>query len=380
MERAREDLTFSPAKRVTTMEKTQLQVHGDTVVADSNCPQREEVGPMDETHLDGGAGVACLSSWSATVATSRRKRDDGDCIFCVEYSRSARKDVVSDERTVVVVAGRMEKTKTSRTKPPGRLFIAARQRMQRTPILGSWEGTAWQRRELVLAILVYSGFRAYKNSRVECWDSIGYDSKLDTAGTDEESRRRKNGEVRGVGKNLEIPRWYAPPGGTGFAARRRRKHYNQEATVTEVPGGGSNTARRDLERVEYLRRCAPGGVKHVIFLELWLGIASLELWLGMADEHEEPLSCGSGWRVLLVSPYLRVRGDDRVRGTREQLLLMQVAQVTLSRGEGNGDGVSDEGAMRDYFLTSAAVVGCGSGGHGGGGCGVGWCGRESKGD
>jgi len=40
------------------------------------------------------------------------------------------------------------------------------------------------------------------------------------------------------------------------------------------------------------------GVKHVVFLELWLGITSLELWLGMADEHEEPLSCGSGWRVL----------------------------------------------------------------------------------
>jgi len=37
------------------------------------------------------------------------------------------------------------------------------------------------------------------------------------------------------------------------------------------------------------------GVKHVVFLELWLGIAFLELWLGMADEHEEPLSCGSGW-------------------------------------------------------------------------------------
>jgi len=51
------------------------------------------------------------------------------------------------------------------------------------------------------------------------------------------------------------------------------------------------------------------GVKHVAFLELWLGMTSLELWLGMAslalwlemaDEHEEPLSCGSGWRVLLV--------------------------------------------------------------------------------
>jgi len=42
------------------------------------------------------------------------------------------------------------------------------------------------------------------------------------------------------------------------------------------------------------------GVKHVVFLELWLGIASLELWLGMVDEHEKPLSCGSGWWVLPV--------------------------------------------------------------------------------
>ena len=40
------------------------------------------------------------------------------------------------------------------------------------------------------------------------------------------------------------------------------------------------------------------GVKHVAFLELWLGMESLELWLGMADEQEELLSCGSGWRVL----------------------------------------------------------------------------------
>jgi len=42
------------------------------------------------------------------------------------------------------------------------------------------------------------------------------------------------------------------------------------------------------------------GVKDVAFLELWLGMASLELWLGMTDEHEELLSCGSGWRVLSV--------------------------------------------------------------------------------
>ena len=42
------------------------------------------------------------------------------------------------------------------------------------------------------------------------------------------------------------------------------------------------------------------GVKHVTFLKLWLVMTSLELWLEMADEHEELLSCGSGWRVLLV--------------------------------------------------------------------------------
>ncbi|QCD92927.1 hypothetical protein DEO72_LG5g996 [Vigna unguiculata] len=38
----------------------------------------------------------------------------------------------------------------------------------------------------------------------------------------------------------------------------------------------------------------------LVFLELWLGIASLELWLRMVDEHEELLSCGSGWRLLSV--------------------------------------------------------------------------------
>jgi len=37
---------------------------------------------------------------------------------------------------------------------------------------------------------------------------------------------------------------------------------------------------------------------------------------------------------LLSSPYLRVCGDDCVRGTREQMLVMQVALVQLSRGEG----------------------------------------------
>ena len=37
---------------------------------------------------------------------------------------------------------------------------------------------------------------------------------------------------------------------------------------------------------------------------------------------------------LLSSPYLLVIGDDRVRSTREQMLLMQVALMKLSCGEG----------------------------------------------
>jgi len=37
---------------------------------------------------------------------------------------------------------------------------------------------------------------------------------------------------------------------------------------------------------------------------------------------------------FISSPYLLVFGDDRVRGTREQRMLMQVEPVTLSYGEG----------------------------------------------
>jgi len=37
---------------------------------------------------------------------------------------------------------------------------------------------------------------------------------------------------------------------------------------------------------------------------------------------------------LLSSPYLLVFDDDRVRGTREQMLLMQVVMVRLSYGAG----------------------------------------------
>jgi len=35
----------------------------------------------------------------------------------------------------------------------------------------------------------------------------------------------------------------------------------------------------------------------------------------------------------LSSPYMLVFGDDRVSGTREQMMLMQVVLVELSRGE-----------------------------------------------
>jgi len=38
--------------------------------------------------------------------------------------------------------------------------------------------------------------------------------------------------------------------------------------------------------------------------------------------------------VFISSPYLFVFDDDRVRGTREQRMLMQVALVRLSRGVG----------------------------------------------
>jgi len=38
---------------------------------------------------------------------------------------------------------------------------------------------------------------------------------------------------------------------------------------------------------------------------------------------------------LLSSPYLRVCADDRVRVAREQMLVMQMAQVQLRRGEGS---------------------------------------------
>jgi len=49
----------------------------------------------------------------------------------------------------------------------------------------------------------------------------------------------------------------------------------------------------DLFKVIFLRDVTLEiEVKHMTFLELWLGMTFLELWLGMTDEHEELLSCG----------------------------------------------------------------------------------------
>jgi len=54
---------------------------------------------------------------------------------------------------------------------------------------------------------------------------------------------------------------------------------------------------------------------------------------------------------LLSSLYLRVFGDDRVRGTREQMLMMQVALVQLNREEG-----FDLGKLLCYLLLLKIVV------------------------
>jgi len=43
--------------------------------------------------------------------------------------------------------------------------------------------------------------------------------------------------------------------------------------------------------------------------------------------------------MLLSSPYLLMFGDDRLRGTREQLMLMQMVMVRLSHRAGKSLGV-----------------------------------------
>ena len=55
---------------------------------------------------------------------------------------------------------------------------------------------------------------------------------------------------------------------------------------------------------------------------------------------------------LFSSSYLRVFGDDRVRGTREQMLLMQVAQVELSLGEG----IDSRNFYVSFYLLLELVV------------------------
>ncbi|QCD99733.1 hypothetical protein DEO72_LG7g1018 [Vigna unguiculata] len=74
----------------------------------------------------------------------------------------------------------------------------------------------------------------------------------------------------------------------------------RQAVWKHIAPSGSKAAPGDNAKNVSLELWLGIGVKHVTFPELWLGIASLELWLGMADEHEELLSCGSGWRVFPI--------------------------------------------------------------------------------
>jgi len=43
--------------------------------------------------------------------------------------------------------------------------------------------------------------------------------------------------------------------------------------------------------------------------------------------------------ILLSSPYLVLFSDDRVRGTREQMMLMHVVLMILRHGSGDSMGV-----------------------------------------
>jgi len=90
--------------------------------------------------------------------------------------------------------------------------------------------------------------------------------------------------------------------------------------IQQVGYGGATTRTRTLPApltsLNVSLECWLGiGVKHVAFLELWLRMTSLELWHGMANEHEELLSYGSGWRVLPVwmcKLWLIQMGPDRL--------------------------------------------------------------------
>ncbi|QCE00791.1 hypothetical protein DEO72_LG7g2082 [Vigna unguiculata] len=81
----------------------------------------------------------------------------------------------------------------------------------------------------------------------------------------------------------------------------------------------------------------------------------------MADEHEELLSCGSGWQVLPVSPYLLVFGDDRVRGTPEQMMLMQVYAdlcriVAKEKRVHRGESGESSHAVSEYEVLGTEIV------------------------
>jgi len=53
----------------------------------------------------------------------------------------------------------------------------------------------------------------------------------------------------------------------------------------------------------------------------------IQVMYGNMCVYEHVHICNIYMFYLLSSPYLRVFGDDRVRGTREQMLMMQVALV-----------------------------------------------------
>ncbi|QCE00196.1 hypothetical protein DEO72_LG7g1483 [Vigna unguiculata] len=168
--------------------------------------------------------------------------------------------------------------------------------------------------------------------------------------------RAHSGEMLCAGRYVACGSHVLAYGRVGNAANTQEGERASEPILSEIDWGAWTNAF-SLSEEQY--NCVLQGVKHVAFYELWLRMTSLELWLGIADEHEELLSCGSGWRVLpvcqqdilrysqedvehgqhgcghvegnggfpLMSPYLLVFGDDHVRGIREQMIL----QVVLVR-------------------------------------------------
>ncbi|QCD89515.1 hypothetical protein DEO72_LG4g461 [Vigna unguiculata] len=197
------------------------------------------------------------------------------------------------------------------------------------------------------SILMFLGFRNISNRRK--WNSYMYGlSRIKNCRNHTREKwgkaiKKESWEVGilvGAGQNSGFPRTNVPPGvligtgrtdlvislGTDIAPSGNFRLSSDSCQIKEVlecgaPGGNfrpssdscqikevlecgapgeGHSVKRHLEEQRYQSRVALGGVKHVVFLELWLGMTSFELWLGMADEHEGLLSCGSGWRVLSV--------------------------------------------------------------------------------